>query len=91
MDPVPIRIPAGCMVAFTGDYVHGGTCYDRNHTHIFMGLIVVEESANINTTHLEDDKKKPPPEITGDEEDVKVGVGRSRAKVARKNNKRKAA
>jgi hypothetical protein len=88
---VPIHIPTGCMVAFRGDYVHGGTCYDHNHTRIFMGLTIVEESSDINTTHLEDDKKNPPPEITGEEEDVEVGVGRSRAKVSRKNKKRKVA
>jgi hypothetical protein len=27
------------MVAFRGDFVHGGTSYARHHTRLFMGLL----------------------------------------------------
>jgi hypothetical protein len=51
------------MVAFRGDYVHGGAFYDRNHTRIFMGLTLAED-LDINTTHLEvNNKNTAPPEI----------------------------
>jgi hypothetical protein len=50
------------MVAFRGDYVHGGAFYDRNHTRIFMGLTLADD-LDINTTHLEGNKNTTPPEI----------------------------
>ena len=50
------------MVAFRGDYVHGGAFYDRNHTRIFMGLTLADD-LDINTTHLEVNKNTTPPEI----------------------------
>ena len=52
------------MVAFRGDYVHGGAFYDRNHTRMFMGL-TLDDDLDINTTHWESNKNKntSPPEI----------------------------
>jgi hypothetical protein len=61
--PVPISIPVGFMVAFRGDYVHGGTCYDHHHTRIFMGLSLLNDANGVNTTHLEEDAKHPPSDI----------------------------
>ena len=78
------------MVAFRGDYIHGGTYYDRNHTRIFMGLTMIED-VDINTTHLEESEKFPPSEINSEEDSVAVGVavssrgvitGRKKLKVA---------
>jgi hypothetical protein len=90
-DPVTIRIPIGSMVAFRGDYVHGGTFYDLNHTRIFMGLTMIED-VDINTTHLEDTKKTPPSEIKREGKNAEVDVAGSRGIVVtgKKKKKRKA-
>ena len=75
------------MVAFRGDYVHGGTFYDLNHTRIFMGFTMVED-VNINTPHLEENKKRLPFDSKGDREDAEGGESGSRGKVE-KRKKRK--
>jgi hypothetical protein len=78
------------MVAFRGDYVHGGTFYDLNHTRIFMGLTMIED-VDINTTHLEDTKKTPPSDIKREEDNAEVGAAGSCGKVVTgKKKKRKA-
>ena len=64
-DPVPISIPTGCMVAFRGDFVHAGTCYSRNHTRLFMGLHLIDDSNAVNSTCLEEDEKHLPRNIMG--------------------------
>ena len=87
-EAVPVRIPTGCMVAFRGDYVHGGSFYDRNHTRIFMGL-TMSEDMDINTTHLEDTKKTPPPEIKKDGANAGEAGGSRHGKDGRKNKKKK--
>jgi hypothetical protein len=56
--PKEIRIPPGYMVAFRGDYVHGGTSYDFNHTRIHLPLYV-DGKESTNTTHMEE-KRIPP-------------------------------
>ena len=89
-DPVPIRIPIGCMVAFREDYVHGGTFYDFNHTRIFMGLTMIED-VDINTTHLEDTKTTPPTDIKRDGDEAEMSVGKSHGKQVSRKKKRKAA
>ncbi len=77
------------MVAFGGDYAHGGTLYDSNHTRIFMGLTMVED-LDINTTHLEGETKTPPSDVKGDGEDVEAGEGRSRGNFRKgRENERK--
>jgi hypothetical protein len=60
---VPISIPVGCVVAFRGDYVHGGTCYDHHHTRIFMGLHILNGVQGVNTAFVEEDAKHPPSDI----------------------------
>ena len=75
-------------MAFRGDYVHGGSFYDRNHTRIFMGL-TMSEDMDINTTHLEDTKKTPPPEIKKDGENAGEAGGSRHGKDGRKNKKKK--
>ena len=89
-DPVPIRIPTGSMVAFRGDYVHGGTFYDRNHTRVFMGLTMIQD-VDINTTHLEETIKFPPSDIHREEDNVSVGIDGSRGGVVTGKKKRKPA
>ena len=64
-DPVPISIPTGCMVAFRGDFVHGGTSYSRNHTRLFMGLHLIDDANAVNSTCLEENEKHPPRNIKG--------------------------
>jgi hypothetical protein len=66
--PAPISIPVGFIVAFRGDYVHGGTCYDHHHTRIFMGLSMLKYANGVNTTFLEENAKHPPSDI---QEEVK--------------------
>ncbi len=78
------------MVAFRGDYVHGGTFYDLNHTRIFLGLKMTED-VDINTTHLEDTKKTLPSDIKREGDNAEVGVARSREKAVTGKKKRKAA
>ncbi len=65
-DPIKVNIPTGCMVAFRGDYVHGGTAYDNHHTRLFMGLQIKEDNGAFSTTYLEEDCKHPPPNIKGE-------------------------
>ena len=65
-DPVPIIIPTGCMVAFRGDYVHGGSSYARNHTRLFMGLQLMDDVHAVNTTFLHEHAKHPPSNIIGE-------------------------
>ncbi len=90
-DPVTLRIPIGSIVAFRGDYVHGGTFFDLNHTRIFMGLTMTED-VDIITTHLEDTKRTPPSDIKREGDNAEVGVAGSRGKVVtgKTKNKRKA-
>ena len=76
------------MVAFRGDYVHGGTFYDLNHTRIFMGLTMIED-VDINTTHLEDTKKTPSSDIKREGDNVEVGVAGLRGKVVTRKKKKK--
>ncbi len=64
-DPVPISIPTGCMVAFRGDFVHGGTSYSRNHTRLFTGLHLIDDANAVNSSCLEEDAKHPPSTIKG--------------------------
>jgi len=64
------------MVAFRGDYIHGGTFYDFNHTRIFMGLTMIED-VDINATHLEGTKKTPPSGIKKDGDEAEMRVGKS--------------
>ena len=78
------------MVAFRGDYVHGGTFYDLNHTRIFLGLTMTED-VDIDTTHLEDTKKTPPSDIKREGDNFEVGVAGSRGKAVTGKKKRKAA
>ncbi len=78
------------MVAFRGDYVHGGTFYYLNHTRIFLGLTMTED-VDINTTHLEDTKKRAPSDIKREGDNVEVGVSGSRGKAVTGKKKRKAA
>jgi hypothetical protein len=78
------------MVAFRGDYIHGGTYYDRNHTRIFMGLTMIED-VDINTTHLEETEKFPPSDINREGDSVAVGVAVSPGGVITGRKKRKAA
>ena len=89
-DPVPTRIPIGYMIAFRGDYIHGGTFYDFNHTRIFMGLTMIED-VDINTTHLEDTKKTPPSDITRDGDEAETGVGKAHENQVTRKKKGKAA
>jgi hypothetical protein len=65
-DPVKISIPTGCMVLFRGDYVHGGTSYEKNHTRLFMGLHLVNDGNAVNTTCLQEEEKLPPCDIKGE-------------------------
>jgi hypothetical protein len=78
------------MVAFRGDYVHGGTFYDFNHTRIFMGLTMIED-VDINTTHLEDTKNTPPSDIKRSNYEAEMRVGKSHGKQVSRKKKRKAA
>ena len=83
-----MRIPIGSMVAFRGDYVHGGTFYDLKHTRIFMGLTMTED-VDINTTHLEDTKITPPSVIKRESDNAEVIVAGSRGKVVTGKEKKK--
>ena len=65
-EPVCISIPTGCMVVFRGDYVHGGTSYNKNHTRLFMGMHLVNDVNGVNTTCLEEPEKLPPCDIKGE-------------------------
>ena len=65
-DPVKISIPTGFMVVFRGDYVHGGTSYNKNHTRLFMGMHLVNDVNGVNTTCLEEPEKLPPCVIKGE-------------------------
>jgi hypothetical protein len=78
------------MVTFRGDYVHGGTFYDFNHTRIFVGLAVIED-VDINITHLKDTKKTPPSDIKRDGDEAERSVGKSHGKQLSRKKKRKAA
>ncbi len=89
-DPVLIRIPIGCMVALRGDYIHGSTFYDFNHTRIFMGITMIQD-VDINTTHLEGTNKTSSSDIKRDGDDAEMGVHKSHGKQFIIKKKRKAA
>ena len=89
-DPAPFYIPIGCMVALRGDYIHGDTSYDFNHTRIFMGLTMIED-VDINTTLLEDTKMTQPSDIKRDGDEAEISVGKSHGKQVSRKKKRKAA
>ncbi len=78
------------MVAFRGDYIHGGTFYDFNHTRFFMSLTMIED-VDINTIHLEETNKTRPSDIKRDGDDAKMGVGKSHGTLFTKKKKRIAA
>jgi hypothetical protein len=58
------------MVTFRGDYVHGGTTYDKNHTRLFMGLHLINDGTAVITTWLEESANFLPMAI---EEEPAVG------------------
>lgn len=87
--PVNISIPTGSMVVFRGDYVHGGTSYNKNHTRIFMGLHL--DGKAVNTTSLQEEKKLPPCDIKGESTVGEYEGNRAPRKRASKASKKRKA
>ena len=58
---VDIAFKCGEMIAFRGDYVHGGSFYEWNHTRIHLNLHRKEwaRQDDVNSTHVESQKVAP--------------------------------